>query len=41
MRQGETYLQVETPEYPDGAIRGQLLPQPVRLEDGVEPEEDD
>ena len=41
MRQGETYLQVETLEYPDGAIRGQLLPQPVRLEDGVEPEEDD
>lgn len=41
MRLGETYLQVETLEYPDGAIRGQLVPQPVRLEDQVEPEEDD
>ena len=41
MRAGESYLQVETSGYPDGAIRGQLLPQPVRLEDGVEPEEDD
>ncbi|HEU4813127.1 MAG TPA: CHRD domain-containing protein [Xanthomonadaceae bacterium] len=41
MRAGETYLQVETPGFPDGAIRGQLVPQPVRLEDGVEPEEED
>ena len=41
MRLGETYLQVETLEYPDGAIRGQLVPQPVRLEDAVEPEEED
>ena len=41
MRAGETYLQVETPAFPDGAIRGQLVPQPVRLEDGVEPEEED
>ena len=41
MRLGETYLQVETLEYPDGAIRGQLVPQPVRLEDTVEPEEED
>ena len=41
MRLGETYLQVETLEHPDGAIRGQLLPQPVRLEDPVEPEEGD
>lgn len=41
MRLGETYLQVETSEYPDGAIRGQLVPQPVRLDDQVEPEEED
>lgn len=41
MRLGETYLQVETIEYPDGAIRGQLVPQPVRLDDAVEPEEED
>ena len=41
MRAGETYVQVATSGYPDGAIRGQLLPQPVRLEDGVEPEETD
>lgn len=41
MRLGETYLQVETLEYPDGAIRGQLVPQPVRLDDVVEPEEED
>lgn len=40
MRLGEAYLQVETTGYPDGAIRGQLVPQPVRLEDPVEPEED-
>ena len=41
MRLGGTYLQVETLEYPDGAIRGQLVPQPVRLDDAVEPEEED
>lgn len=41
MRLGETYLQVETREYRDGAIRGQLVPQPVRLEDEVEAEEED
>lgn len=41
MRAGETYLQVETPGFPDGAIRGQLVPQPVRLDDRVEPEEED
>ena len=41
MRLGESYLQVETLEFPDGAIRGQLVPQPVRLEDVVEPEEED
>lgn len=41
MRAGETYLQIETPGFPDGAIRGQLLPQPVRLDDAVEPEEED
>lgn len=38
MRAGESYLQVDTAEYPAGAIRGQLLPQPVRLEGIVEPE---
>ncbi len=41
MRAGETYLQLETPAFPDGAIRGQLVPQPVRLDDAVEPEEED
>lgn len=41
VRLGESYLQVETIGYPDGAIRGQLVPQPVRLEDAVEPEEQD
>ena len=41
MRAGETYLQVETPGFPDGAIRGQLVPQPVRLDDVIEPEEED
>lgn len=41
MRRGQTYLQVETLEYPDGAIRGQLVPQPVRLDAPVEPEEED
>ena len=41
MRAGETYLQIETTGFPDGAIRGQLVPQPVRLEDAAEPEEED
>ena len=41
VRLGEGYLQVETLEYPGGAIRGQLVPQPVRLDEAVEPEEDD
>ncbi|HVR80854.1 MAG TPA: CHRD domain-containing protein [Luteimonas sp.] len=37
MRDGETYIVVNTIDHPAGAIRGQLLPQPVRL--GDEPEE--
>lgn len=35
MRQGNTYIVVTTIDYPSGAIRGQLLPQPVRL--GTQP----
>lgn len=37
MRDGQTYIVVTTVDHPAGAIRGQLLPQPVRL--GDEPEE--
>lgn len=37
MRDGETYIVVTTIDHPAGVIRGQLLPQPVRL--GDEPEE--
>jgi hypothetical protein len=37
MRDGETYIVLTTVDHPAGAIRGQLLPQPVRL--GDEPEE--
>lgn len=33
MRAGNTYLLIDTTDHPDGAIRGQLLPQPVRLRD--------
>ena len=39
MRDGETYIVVTTVDHPAGAIRGQLLPQPVRL--GDEPEEEE
>ncbi len=31
IRAGEAYLVITTIEHPDGVIRGQLLPQPVRL----------
>jgi hypothetical protein len=31
MRAGETYVEVTTVDHPKGAIRGQLMPQPVRL----------
>lgn len=31
MRLGNTYLLIDTTDHPTGAIRGQLLPQPVRL----------
>lgn len=41
MRLGEAYVQVETTAHPDGEIRGQLVPQPVQLDDAVEPEERD
>lgn len=37
MRDGETYILVNTIDHPSGAIRGQLTPQPVRL--GDQPEE--
>ncbi len=33
MRDGKTYIMVTTIDHPDGAIRGQLTPQPVRLAD--------
>lgn len=33
MRDGETYIVVTTIEFPAGAIRGQLLPQPTTLRD--------
>ena len=39
MRDGETYIVITTVDHPAGAIRGQLLPQPVRL--GDEPEEEE
>ena len=39
MRDGETYIVIATVDHPAGAIRGQLLPQPVRL--GDEPEEEE
>ena len=32
MRIGNTYLLIDTTDHPAGAIRGQLLPQPVRLD---------
>ncbi|MEO6263954.1 MAG: CHRD domain-containing protein [Luteimonas sp.] len=41
MRDGETYLLVTTIDHPAGAIRGQLVPQPVRLGDQPEEEEGD
>ena len=41
MRAGETYIEVTTSDHPSGAIRGQLVPQPVRLDDmPPEPEEE-
>ena len=39
MRDGETYIVITTVDHPGGAIRGQLIPQPVRLGDEVEAEE--
>jgi hypothetical protein len=32
VRAGNSYLLVSTSNYPKGEIRGQLVPQPVRLE---------
>lgn len=32
VRAGESYIVIGTIEYPDGAIRAQLMPQPVRLD---------
>jgi hypothetical protein len=39
MRAGNTYVQITTTDYPTGDIRGQLIPQPVRLNNqtGVTP----
>ena len=31
VRAGDAYLLVTTSDFPTGALRGQLLPQPVRL----------
>ena len=41
MRAGDTYIVITTIDYPAGAIRGQLIPQPVRLQTPAqtEPEE--
>lgn len=36
VRAGESYVVISTIEHPDGAIRGQLMPQPVRLDDAPE-----
>lgn len=33
VRAGESYLVISTIQYPNGAIRGQLVPQPLRVED--------
>jgi hypothetical protein len=33
MRAGNTYIVVSTIDFPEGAIRGQLIPQPVRLQE--------
>ena len=32
VRAGESYVVISTIEYPDGAVRAQLMPQPVRLD---------
>jgi len=32
VRAGESYVVINTIRYPDGAVRAQLMPQPVRLE---------
>lgn len=32
VRAGDSYVVISTIQYPDGAIRAQLMPQPVRLE---------
>jgi|GEM_PF-885615 len=39
MRAGETYIVITTIDHPAGVIRGQLMPQPVRLGDKPEAEE--
>lgn len=39
MRAGNTYIVITTIDYPSGAIRGQLIPQPMRLPSVPEPEE--
>ncbi|MFP7722023.1 CHRD domain-containing protein [Lysobacter sp. A3-1-A15] len=38
-REGEAYIQVSTLGHPDGAIRAQLMPKPVQLEDLPAPPE--
>lgn len=32
VRAGESYVVIRTIQYPDGAVRAQLMPQPVRLD---------
>ncbi len=32
MRAGESYVVIGTIKYPNGALRAQLMPQPVRLD---------
>ena len=41
MRDGESYIVITTIDFPNGAIRGQLLPQPLRLADDLEPQDED
>lgn len=35
VRAGDSYVVISTVEYPDGAVRAQLMPQPVRLDSPV------
>lgn len=35
VRAGDSYVVISTIQYPDGAIRAQLMPQPVRLDSNI------